>query len=902
MYDRFKTFLRNRVWHPLSIFFMPVTNQLAAWFLPIGLFLQPYKERFDDLWANFYADHPHIAVWIRRGTKLALAAYLFYFTFAIGLFGEIPTVESLKELQTLNTSEVYTADSVVIGKFYKENRKDISYDDLPKHLVDALVSTEDERYWDHSGVDFRAFGRVLFRTLLGGDESSGGGSTISQQLVKNIYGRKQFWILSTPINKVREMLIARRLERAYDKKNLLSFYLNTVPFGGNVFGVEMAAMRFFNKPAIQLKIEEGAVIVGMLKANTTYNPRKNPEKSLQRRNLVLSRLSTNRGDNSITTKISQKQLDSLKKLPLKLNYQPVLNRDNMASYFKDYIRTVMPKLLENLKKEDGSSYDIYQDGLKIYTSIDSKMQVIAEQTVTERMAELQRTFDNHWSGEKWWGDDKYLEDGMRNSDRYKRLAAEGWNDAKIKKYFTSTKIPITLFAWENGKPSEDERTITLMDSIKYYFRQLNTGFMAMDPKTGLIKAWVGGTDFNFFQYDHVRARRQVGSTFKPIVYAKAIQAGMPPCEYVENELTAFLPNGTTESGWKYSREEAEEKEIWIPHNSDDSYSGSWSLQGALTNSVNVVSAKLIHRFGYRQVKELAKNMGVTSEMQNDMSIALGTADISLFDMMKVYGTFAARGKRPEPIAVLKITTRDGKVIADFTKDIAPQNWPQVLTTDHADIMTKMMQSVVDEGTASRLRYKYNINNNIAGKTGTTQSHADGWFMCYTPNIVCGAWVGGVMPVVRFRDISVGQGAYTALPICGLFLNKLYATPQYAALKNDKFPTPAKWIVDSMDCEPRHYTEWELARFDSIRMARDTNYIQQTSESAFPDDSEDNHDLRGNDKEDDNNKDKKVGNFFKRLFSKDKDKNEEDEKKKDNKNTPSTQHKPDEKLPKKGNQQ
>ena len=824
MIENIKNIWKTYISTPLSKVLSPIAKKIAPWFEPIGQVLQPYKERFDESWAHFAMTYPLGAIWIRRGTKVAAALYAGYFVFAIGVFGEIPTVEELRELQTNNTSEVYTADSVLMGKFFHENRTDIRFEELPTHLVDALVSEEDKRFWTHGGVDIRALGRVFVYSILRGDERSGGGSTLSQQLVKNIYGRPKHLFFSTPINKIKEMLIARRLERAYEKKDLLALYLNTVPFGGNVFGVEMASKRFFNKSAKDLKVEESAVLVGMLQKNTRYNPRRDAKASMKRRNEVLNSMVEN-------DKLDKKTAEKLKKDTIVLDYQPVLTRDAMGSYFKDYMRTEMPKLLEPYKKADGTPYDIYKDGLKIYTSLESKIQLMAEEAVAERMSELQKTFDNHWSGEKWWGDDRWIDDAMRNSSRWKQLSADGWSEDKIRRHFTNDKIPITVFAWDKGKPSEDERMMTPMDSVKYYFRQLNTGFMVTDAKTGLIKAWVGGTDFNFYQYDHVRAKRQVGSTFKPIVYAKAIQAGIRPCEYIPNRYTAYMPDGTTKSAYQLTEQEKSDPRLaWAPRNSDESYTGSYSLEGALTNSVNVVSANLISRVGYDAVAKLAKDMGVSTDMQRDLSIALGTADISLYDMMKVYGTFAARGRRPDLMPVLKVTDRDGKVIVDFTKDIQPEKWQQVLSPDHADMMTKMMQSVVNDGTAGRLRYKYEINNDIAGKTGTTQNHSDGWFMCYTPNLVCGAWVGGITPAVRFRDMSYGQGAYMALPVCALFLQKLYKDPSYTALKNEKFPEPSKWVKDSMNCELKIYSEDELVMLDSLRRLRDT--INNQSDSLF----------------------------------------------------------------------
>ena len=818
MFERFRKLVKS-----FSATLKPVTRpikKVVTYVLsPLGNFLAPYKNRLEKIWAIYAANHPSVAIWIRRGSKLVAVVYALYFVFAIGLFGEIPTIEELQEMQTLNASEVYASNGALIGKFYKENRKDIRFEALPIHVVNALVATEDERYFSHGGVDIRSFGRVLFRSVIKGDDAGGGGSTLSQQLAKNLFGRKKYRFLSTPINKVREMLIAERLERAYDKKNLLSFYLNTVPFGSNVFGIEMASKRFFNKSATDLDIEEGAVLIGMLKANTIYNPKRNLDRAQDRRNVVMSQMVKNNF-------LAKSVFDSLKNTNIELSYQPVLNHDEMASYFKDYLRTTVPKILESYKKEDGTFYDIYKDGLKIITSIDSEMQVLAEQVMNERMSKLQKVFDDHWSGagQKWWIDDKILEDAMHQSERWKKLAADGLSAQRIRDNFTKTKIPMTVFAWDNDAPSEDDRNFTPLDSIKYYFRQLNAGFSVVDPKTGLVKVWVGGTDFNYFQYDHVHSRRQVGSTFKPIVYAAAIQSGVRPCEYIPNRWRAYLPDGTTKNA--YDLTEEERKDTWSPRNSDDAgYRGSYSMEGALTNSVNVVSAYLINKIGIDAVRNLAKNMGVSTDIQRDLSISLGTAEISLYDMMRVYSTFAARGKRVEPVTVLKIISRDGKTIADFTPQIkALANAPQILSVDQADIMTRMMKSVVDDGTGSRLRYNYDLNNDLAGKTGTTQSHADGWFMCYTPNLVCGAWVGGVLPIVRFRDMNLGQGAYTALPLCGMFLQKLYKLPHFAALKIEKFPEPAKWIKDSMNCEHKKYTFDEIVEIDSLRSRDTTNHF------------------------------------------------------------------------------
>ena len=774
------------VTEPIGRWTKPVRDTLYRWFIaPIAGLLTPLTDRFNSYWVPFRDKHPiyaGVARWTARGIAVFV---LLYNVFAFGAFGKIPTVHELRDLQTLNASELYSADGVFLGKLYNQNRKDVAFKDISSDVVNALVATEDERYWEHGGVDYRSLFRVLFRTILKGDETGGGGSTISQQLAKNLYPRTHHFAFTTPINKFREMIIARNLEKAFSKEELITLYLNTVPFGGNVFGIEVASKRFFNKQPADLKTEESAVLVGMLKANTTYHPIRNPDKSLVRRNVVLQKL-VKYGS------ISPHVCDSLKLLPLKTDYHPAMERGGVAAYFREYLRlNELPDVLDSILKPNGEAYDLYKDGLKVYTTLDSKMQQYAEEAAQEQMSHLQKVFKEHWEGQKPWGDDGVIDQAMRNSDRFKRMADEGIKIDKIRRVF-NTKINMNVFSWED----EGDRLMSPMDSIRYYHSLLDVGFMAMDPRNGQIKAWVGGDNFSYIQYDHVRSRRQVGSTFKPIVYCKAIEIGVRPCEYIHNRQVEF-------GGWK-------------PKNADNRYLGSYSLEGALTSSVNVISAQLIMKTGVNAVRELAAKMGVTSDIPKDGTIALGTADISLYDMMKVYGTFANRGKRPEPVGILKIMTRDGKTIVDYSKpDLTKQE--QVISEDHADMMVKMMRSVVDEGTAGRLRYKYNIESDFAGKTGTTQDFSDGWFMGFSPAIVVGAWVGGESRNVRFRDFSLGQGAATALPVCGLFLSKVYKDPQFAGYKAAKFPTPPKWILDTMECAHRIFSEDEMVYLDSMRI-------------------------------------------------------------------------------------
>ncbi len=787
----------EKISQTISNLFRPLTEPVARWTRParetISGWFSPLTSRFNIAWIPFRERFPWGAALVRWSARMIVLFYAVRYVFVVGFFGEVPSVHELRDLQTLNASELYDASNQLIGKFYKENRKDVAFKDLPSDAINALVATEDERYWEHGGIDYRSFLRVIFRSIISRDETGGGGSTISQQLAKNLYPRKKHAFLSTPINKFREMVIAQHLEQAFDKEELITLYLNTVPFGGNVFGIEVATKRFFNKAPIDLKTEESATLVGMLKANTTYHPIRNPERSQARRNVVLQQL-VKYGS------LTQHVCDSIKNIALKTDYHPGFELGGQASYFREYLRQKeVPELLKNILKPNGTPYDLYKDGLKIYSSLDPAMQRYAEEAAQEQMSRLQKLFKEEWKGEKPWGDDAVIDAAMRNSDRYKRLADDGLQADKIRKIF-NVKIPMNVFSWDD----EGDRLMSPMDSIRYYYSLLNIGFMAMDPRNGQIKAWVGGNNFTYLQYDHVRSRRQVGSTFKPIVYCKALEIGVKPCDYI--------PNRQVELG------------DWKPKNADNHYMGSYSMEGALTNSVNVISAQLIQKTGVQPVRELAQKMGVTSEIPNDATIALGTADVSLYDMIKVYSVFANRGKKTEPVAVLRIETREGKTLVDFSQPDQSKQ-PQIITSDHADMMTKMMRSVVEEGTAGRLRYKYNIEGDFAGKTGTTQDFADGWFMGFSPALVVGAWVGGESRNVRFRDFSAGQGAATALPVCGLFLSKVYKDPQFSGYKAAKFPTPPKWILDTMECAHKIYSDDERAYLDSMRLddslARDT---------------------------------------------------------------------------------
>jgi penicillin-binding protein 1A len=729
------------------------------------------QERYDV----FQTENPKTAMVLDKaflvgkwGTVAGFVLIIFMIIFVrLGFFKEIPSYAEMRKIQNPIASEVYAADGSLLGRYYVENRTNASIRDIPKSVVDALVATEDVRFYQHNGIDYRSLMRVLFKTFLSGNESSGGGSTISQQLAKNIYGRKSMRIVGMPMTKIWEMIVARRLEKTYSKDEIMELYLNTVSFGEDVYGIEMAAERYFNTDPENLRIQDGAVLIGMLKATTTYNPKRNPERAKERRNVVFSQMQK-------FYFLEKNILDSLKNLEMEVDYTFITTKTGTASHLREQVRLDLEELCNTIRQPDGTKYDIYTDGLKIYTTIDSKMQEYAENAVQTHMKELQKTFFEHWKkGTPWGKDDSSIRSAMKETNRYKALREQGLSDEAIEKSF-KIKKNIRLFTYDGS----EEKNISPWDSIIYYHQFLNTGFMAMNPKNGYVQAYVGSVNFQYFPYDHVFSRRQVGSTFKPIVYAQALENGHTPCDYIPNEKITY-----------------EEYKNWTPGNSDGKYGGYYSIKGGLTNSVNTVAVQLMMENGIGNVKYLAKKMGINSDLPNEPSIALGTADISLYDMIKVYATFANHGKPIDPIYLLRVEDRHGKVLKTYEK---PTLKVQVFSTQTADYMIDMMQSVVNSGTARRLRFRYGVTGTVAGKTGTTQDQADGWFMGFTPNLVVGSWVGGYNRKVSFRSTSLGQGASTALPICGLFLKAVQNDKSLKSINQGYFSSISDSL--SIDCE------------------------------------------------------------------------------------------------------
>lgn len=751
-----------------------------------------------------------------------LSATAFYQSVRFGLFGSLPDEKELASIENYVASEVYSADGKLLGKYYIQERTHATFEEISPYIIDALISTEDARFYEHEGIDSRSLLRVFIKTLLLQDESAGGGSTISQQLAKNLFPRQaDFGFLSMPVNKVREMIVARRLENVYSKKDILTLYLNTVPFGDNAFGIETAAERFFSKSSDELNLQEAAVLVGMLKATYNYNPRVFPDNSLRRRNVVIRQMEK-------YEVLEPAKADSLVKTPLVINYSKRDHNEGLATYFRTHLREELKEWAGRHTKPDGEPYNLYTDGLKIYTTLDSRLQRFAEEAMREHMASLQNDFYKHWEGRApWEKNPEILLNAIHRTKRYQDLKANGLPEEEIQEVF-SKPIPMKVFSWDGTV----EKVMSPLDSVKYYLYFLNAGFMAMTPQNGAVKAWVGGINHEYFKYDHVNinTKRQVGSTFKPIVYAAALRQGADPCTYIPA-----------------SRETYAEMNGWSPGNSDGNYEGEYTLMGGLMNSVNTVSVKVLHRTGLSNTIELARDMGISSEIPKLPSIALGTPAISLYEMVTAYCTFANGGTAVKPHYLVRIENSEGKVLEEFRPE---QEQAQVLSQEQAAIMVHMLEGVVNEGTASRLRWKYGLQNDIAGKTGTTQSNADGWFIGITPNLVAGAWVGNDYPAIHFRSTSLGQGANTALPVFGLFMKKVNNESSFREISRASFTPLSEDMQTALSCPPFRKEE-DLNLFERI-FGQKEKEEEQKARKQFP---------RQKQKE----KKKEKKNFFERIF-------------------------------------
>ncbi len=716
-----------------------------------------------------------------------------------GAFGKIYTGKELKSLQNYLASEVYSADKQLIGSYYWENRSNISSKHLPSYIVNALIATEDARFYEHNGVDTRGLMRVFFKTLLLREKNSGGGSTIAQQLAKNLLHREDHGMLSMPVNKIKEAIHAVRFNKVYLQQEILALYLNTVSVGEDTYGFENASVRFFNRRADSLRIEEAAVLVGMLKSPTRYNPRTHPELALGRRNVVIDNMHLH-GYLSLTV------ADSLKKLPLLLHYFRKGPAGVVAPYFVSHIEPIVTGLLDSLRNPEGKPYNLYTDGLKIYTTLDSRLQLYAMKAVKMHMQMLQEQFEKYWAHAEPWGrDNTLITRGIKNSKRFKSLLAQGMNEAEILRAF-KTPQETELFDWKGGHTS----FCSAMDSVKYTEKILQAAFMAMNPNTGEVKVYIGGDDYYYSEYDHINARRQVGSTFKPIVYATALEQGMSPCDYVKNEQKVYEQFGG-----------------WSPSNADGKYGGKYSLKGALAHSVNVVSVEVLLRAGISNTIRMAHKMGITDAIPAVPSIALGVADLSLLEMVRAYCDFPNGGVTKAEVCITRIEDKNGKVIYSAGRNIGSR----AFSPETAYFMDRMLRGVIDEGTAHGLRDTYHLEGQIAGKTGTTQNEADGWFIGFTPDLVAGAWVGAESPEVHFTNLTLGQGAHMALPIWGLFFQQCKNDKHYKQLLtgifkpgagSEAFPDCPSFVEDTILGKIRNWFKRGRRKMKDGKTNRKTN--------------------------------------------------------------------------------
>lgn len=690
-----------------------------------------------------------------------------------GVFGKMPSLQELENPSIQQASEVYAIDGTLMGKYYTDrgNRSNVKYRDISPNVINALVATEDERFYDHAGIDTRSTLRAIFTA-----GRQGGGSTITQQLAKALLGQGSKNALNRSVEKIKEWIIAIKLERNFTKEEIITLYLNAVPFGDNIYGIRNAARTFFQKEPDRLAVEEAAVLIGMLKANYTYNPMRNPKAALDRRNVVLGQMVAN-------NKISEAEGAKLKATPIKLNYRKLDENNGYAPYFREVLRDEVKNALKELEKPDGGKYDIYKDGLKIYTTINPRMQEYAEEAVASHMPTLQKALlaqPKLKSGNIWKEHDNVLEAAIKASDRWKNLAEDGLSDKEIKATFYKN-TPMKIFAWNSNR--QKDTTMTPYDSIKYHRQMLQTAFMVMDPQTGEVRAWVGGIDFKTYKLDHanMRTKRQVGSTIKPLLYTQAMEErGFTPETEVVDQQQNF-GNGQL-----------------VPATTKSCSGRTMTMASALAGSRNCATAFIMKQVGPKQFAEFLSRLNIPTKVDPFPSIALGACDLSLFEMMWGYSIFGGRGFSTKPYFISRIEDRNGNVIKRFDYSV---NRKEAVSEATAYNMARMMQGTVDFGTAAGLRSRLGATE-MSGKTGTTNDNADGWFMGYTPQLLGGVWIGCDDRFIRIEN-NLGYGGRAAMPIWEKFFQKVYADKTLGIDKDARFVQPADvhLYVNSADDQP-----------------------------------------------------------------------------------------------------
>ncbi len=740
-----------------------------------------------------------------------LSVFVLFTMISYGFLGFMPTFEELENPKSNLATNVISSDHEILGNYFRENRSFSLYEELSPNIVNALIATEDVRFQDHSGIDARGLARVIFRTIIMQDQSSGGGSTITQQLAKLLFHGRASSHLERAFQKLKEWVIAVKLERSYTKEEILTMYLNKAEFIYDAYGIKSAAKTFFNTSTDSIKVEEAAVIIGMLKNPALFNPIRRPELTQDRRNVVLNQMRK-------AQFLSQAEYDSLSAMPLTLHFNRADHKEGLAPYFREYLRlslTADEPLRENYPswmeakfledsarweddplfgwihknyRPDGTKYDIYKDGLRIYTTIDSRLQQYAENAVKDHLSkDLQPKFFTEKKGRtgapytKDLSKDDYekiIDRAIKNTDRYRGLKRSGADMDSVMRVF-NTPYDMTVFTWAG----ERDTVMTPLDSIHHYKFYLRAGMISMDPLSGHVKAYVGGPNFKHFMYDMAgKGKRQVGSTIKPFVYTLAMQEGFTPCDLVPNiAQTFYLGGGKT----------------WTPRNSGSARAGEMvTLKWGLANSNNNITAWVMKQFNPEAVANTIHELGIKSPMDAVPALCLGTPDFGLLEMTSSYCTFANKGVHIDPMVVTRIEDRYGNVISDFH----PQK-REAISEQTAFLMLNLLEGVINQGTGRRLRSKYEIYAQMGGKTGTTQNHSDGWFMGVTPQLVTGVWVGGEERDIHFDGIYLGQGANMALPIFALYMKDVYANEELAITEEDIFEEPLNFNIN-VDCGDR----------------------------------------------------------------------------------------------------
>ena len=715
--------------------------------------------------------------WVKKsilaGIGAVILALVFFVSIYFGAFGKLPNTADLTNLKQAEATQVLDKDSKLIGKYYIYDRQPLTYNQFPKHLLNALIATEDVRFYEHDGVDNVSLLRVLFKTILFQDQSSGGGSTITLQLAKNLYGRDKHFAFSTVINKVKESIVAKRIEKIYSKKEILTLYLNTVPFPDNTYGIESASRKFFNTSTSKLTVSQAATLVGTLKANTYYNPRRNLKNSTKRRGVVLQQMLK-------YNYLNAEELSKAKQDSLVLDYQSFNHDLGLAPYFRAQLKKELAIVLEDYKKPNGEAYNLYKDGLVVHTTLDYQMQKYAEEAMQLHLSKLQDAYEaSYGKNAPWKTNKKLIENAIKALPEYQRYKEAGLSETQIIDSL-SVKHEVELFSWKATK----KESISTIDSLQHYLKFLNTGMLALEPKTGAVRTYIGGIDNRFFKYDHVsQSERQVGSTFKPFVYTAAIENGMKPCTY-------FSPEAITYTDYKnWTPTNSGEKEI-DPHI-------NYNLEKALSQSMNTIAVKVLNEVGIDKVLQQSKKLGITKELPKEPSLALGVAEINIKELAGAYASYVNNSKSVKPYFITKIEDKNGVEIVSFKPEV---NETKAYSDYTRQVMLQIMKSTVNTGTAARLRSRYNLKNNIAGKTGTTQDNKDGWFVAITPNLVTVNWVGNDNYNVGFKTTGLGQGANSALPIFAEFYKKLNTDSNYNTITKSNFEKPSNEVVEALNCE------------------------------------------------------------------------------------------------------